>query len=173
VVDALASAYDEVRDGLGFRKTPDVYGAFPSDPYSHTPRGRGAQQPGMTGQVKEEILTRLGELGIEVGNGQLRFVPRLLRREEFFAKPHRFDYVNFGGQETRWEMGANCIGFTYCQTPICYQLSESDEIYIEWKDSRRERIGANALSAETSASIFGRSGEILRLTVLLDGRKLK
>ena len=27
-----------------------------------TPVGRGAQQPGMTGQVKEDILSRFGEL---------------------------------------------------------------------------------------------------------------
>ena len=32
------------------------------DPYSHTPGGAGAKQPGMTGQVKEEVITRLGEL---------------------------------------------------------------------------------------------------------------
>ena len=55
----LAALYYDVRAGLGFNKTPAVYGAFPTDPYSHTPGHSGAQQPGMTGQVKEEILTRL------------------------------------------------------------------------------------------------------------------
>ena len=46
-----------------------LYGAFPTDPYSHTPAGKGAQQPGMTGQVKEDVISRFGELGVEVKNG--------------------------------------------------------------------------------------------------------
>ena len=63
---ALAAAYDHIRDGLGFRKTAELQGAFPCDPYSHTPAHRGAQQPGMTGAVKEEVLARWGELGVRV-----------------------------------------------------------------------------------------------------------
>jgi hypothetical protein len=59
---ALVDAYYDIRQGLGFKKPPAGFGAFATDPYSHTPAGRGSRQPGMTGQVKEEILTRLGEL---------------------------------------------------------------------------------------------------------------
>jgi len=55
-VAALKERYIDVRAGLGFNKRPDVYGAVPTDPYSHTPWGQGAKQPGMTGQVKEEIV---------------------------------------------------------------------------------------------------------------------
>ena len=40
--------YEDIRLGLGFTKTADVYGAFPTDAYSHSPRHIGAQQPGMT-----------------------------------------------------------------------------------------------------------------------------
>jgi hypothetical protein len=61
---ALQAHYRRVRNGLGYRKSAADYGAFPADPYSHTPGEGGAQQPGMTGQVKEEILTRWGELGL-------------------------------------------------------------------------------------------------------------
>jgi hypothetical protein len=127
----------------------------------------------MTGQVKEEILTRLGELGIEIGGGQVRFAPRLLRREEFFAKSHRFDYIDLDGRERSWEMGADSIGFTYCQTAICYKLAENEEIHVEWVGGRQELVNASILSAEVSSSIFNRSGGISRLTVHLDGRKLK
>ncbi len=79
--DALAAIYHDIRDGLGFRKDPALQGAFPTDPYSHTPGHLGAQQPGMTGQVKEQVLTRFGELGVEVSDGCVRFAPRLLPRE--------------------------------------------------------------------------------------------
>jgi hypothetical protein len=75
---ALVAHYRRVRDGLGYRKSAAEYGAFPADPYSHTPSSGGAQQPGMTGQVKEEIITRWGELGIRFEAGLIRFDPVLL-----------------------------------------------------------------------------------------------
>ncbi|MBK6714781.1 MAG: hypothetical protein IPG57_06720 [Burkholderiales bacterium] len=74
---ALVAHYRRVRDGLGYRKSAAEYGAFPADPYSHTPGEGGAQQPGMTGQVKEEILTRWGELGLRLAGGRIHFCPVL------------------------------------------------------------------------------------------------
>ena len=55
--------YYEINAGIGAHKSPELYGAFPTDPYSHTPEDKGAQQPGMTGQVKEDILSRFEWLG--------------------------------------------------------------------------------------------------------------
>ena len=75
---ALTEHYRRVRDGLGYRKSAAAYGAFPADPYSHTAAEGGAQQPGMTGQVKEEILTRWGELGLRMKQGRVCFDPVLL-----------------------------------------------------------------------------------------------
>jgi hypothetical protein len=75
---ALVAHYRRVRDGLGYKKSAAEYGAFPADPYSHTPSEGGAQQPGMTGQVKEEIITRWGELGIRFEAGLIRFDPVLI-----------------------------------------------------------------------------------------------
>ena len=79
---ALQAHYRRVRDGLGYRKSAADYGAFPADPYSHTPAEGGAQQPGMTGQVKEEILTRWGELGLRMRDGRVHFDPVLLDEAE-------------------------------------------------------------------------------------------
>jgi hypothetical protein len=79
---ALIHHYRRVRDGLGYRKSAADWGAFPADPYSHTPGEGGAQQPGMTGQVKEEILTRWGELGLRVRRGEVHFDPVLLDAAE-------------------------------------------------------------------------------------------
>ncbi len=81
-LDALCDFYRKVRDGLGYRKDVQAYGAFPSDPYSHTAAEGGAQQPGMTGQVKEEILSRWGELGLRVRDGRVQFTPVLLDANE-------------------------------------------------------------------------------------------
>lgn len=78
----LCAHYRRVRDGLGYRKSAAAYGAFPADPYSHTAGEGGAQQPGMTGQVKEEILTRWGELGLRIKSGRVHFDPVLLDEAE-------------------------------------------------------------------------------------------
>ena len=102
----LAAAYDDIRQGLGFNKPPHVYGAFPTDPYSHTPSGQGAKQPGMTGQVKEEILTRLGELGVTIADGALAFRPTLLRAQEYTSQASAFHYVNIEGQAEAIELPA-------------------------------------------------------------------
>ena len=51
-LEKLKNFYYDIKDGIGSGKQPDEYGAFPTDPYSHTPSFAGVQQPGMTGQVK-------------------------------------------------------------------------------------------------------------------------
>ncbi|HTS19793.1 MAG TPA: hypothetical protein VMP11_19610 [Verrucomicrobiae bacterium] len=172
-VQALARAYDDIRDGLGFRKTPETYGAFPTDPYSHTPRHRGAQQPGMTGQVKEEILTRWAELGVEVHHGCLRFAPRLLHRSEFMAEPRPFSYVNLKGEERTWDLPAESLAFTRCQVPVCYTLADTPVITIEWADGRKEFLRSDSLNAEVSASIFSRRDEVARLIVQVPRQALQ
>ncbi len=66
LIGKLLDHYYEINAGIGVHKSPELYGAFPTDPYSHTPATKGAQQPGMTGQVKEDLLSRFGELGVFV-----------------------------------------------------------------------------------------------------------
>ncbi|MEE2972580.1 MAG: hypothetical protein VX672_05600, partial [Planctomycetota bacterium] len=61
----LVEGYRRVRDGLGFRMDAATFGALPIDAYSHSNGDGQARQPGMTGQVKEELLTRRMELGVQ------------------------------------------------------------------------------------------------------------
>jgi hypothetical protein len=164
VIDALHAAYHDTRRGLGFTKSPAVYGAFPTDPYSHTPRHAGAQQPGMTGQVKEEILTRFGELGVKFSGGCLAFEPRLLPAEEFDPEPRDFSHVDVAGREASWGIPAGSLAFTYAQVPICYRLAEAASITIERADGS-ETIAGTTLSAADSAAILARSGSVKRLLV--------
>ena len=55
--------------GWACTSRPPSTAAFPIDPYSHTPAHAGAQQPGLTGQVKEDVIARLRELGVVVDGG--------------------------------------------------------------------------------------------------------
>jgi hypothetical protein len=120
----LGELYYRVRAGLGFNKTPAEYGAFPTDPYSHTPGHGGASQPGMTGQVKEEILTRFGELGVRIAGGRVRFQPTLLRPQEFLREPGEFRYLDVDGAWQAIEVPAGGLAFTWCQVPVVYRLAK-------------------------------------------------
>jgi hypothetical protein len=165
VVRQLSERYYTIRRGLGgFNKTPKVYGAFPLDPYSHTPAGSGARQPGMTGQVKEEILTRFAELGVVVRGGQVSFRPLLLRKSEFLREPAELTTFDLSGAPITVPLARDTLGFTYCQVPVVMHLS--DERHIELtKSAGSEDISGDTLSAEASSALFARTGEIKRIDV--------
>ena len=168
VVAALAAAYYDIRQGLGFNKTPAEYGAFPTDPYSHTPMGSGARQPGMTGQVKEEILTRLGELGVSVRGGTLRFAPTLLRDDEFLRSHQTFTYVNVAQQPEELSLAPGSLAFTFCQIPVVYVRGAETQIEALLADGRTLAISGNCLDAATTRSILGRDGQVERLQVTVE-----
>ncbi|MFO1476749.1 MAG: hypothetical protein U1F98_08870 [Verrucomicrobiota bacterium] len=147
VLEGLEACYRDIRNGLGDRKSPAEYGAFPMDPYSHTPGQGGARQPGLTGQVKEDILCRWGELGVFVRGGRIQFNPALLQREEF--RP------------------GNQLSFTICGIPVVYQLSKAPGITIVLADGSRKIQSGLELDEQVSRSIFQRSGRVARLEVKL------
>ncbi|MEQ8208280.1 MAG: hypothetical protein RH917_00490 [Lacipirellulaceae bacterium] len=165
-IERLADAYYLVRGGLSSDKTPQQYGAFPTDPYSHSPKHSGAQQPGMTGQVKEEILTRFGELGVRIFDGRVHFQPILLRRREFLAEASTFEYLDLSGAPQSLELTPWSLAFTLCQTPIRYQLGDEPlSVKVTLADGRVEKMKASSLTPELSAELFARSGEIALIEV--------
>ena len=104
----LRAHYRAIREGIGSHKRPDEYGAFPFDPYSHTPSMAGVQQPGMTGQVKEDIISRFFELGVSVHDGQITFCPTMLTESDFKD-----------GE----------LHFTYCGTEVVYKKSARSDLH--------------------------------------------
>lgn len=171
-VHGLAERYYDLRMGLGFNKTPDVFGAFPTDPYSHTPKGQGAKQPGMTGQVKEEILTRLAELCVFVKNGQINFHPVLLRAEEFLTQPDIFEYIDLNGDSQSISLPAGSLAFTLCQTPIIYHLCDRLKIQAHFSDGRMEELSGSRLDLTTSQHIFKRDGTVAKISVFLERKQI-
>jgi hypothetical protein len=162
----LANLYYRVRSGLGFEKTADQFGAFPTDPHSHTPLHAGAQQPGMTGQVKEEILTRLGELGVRVTEGIVRFEPRLLRKNEFLEAPATFEYVDVMGTTCEIALSVDTLAFTYCQIPIVYVLASSQPrtVTVHTTDGVTH-ASEGGLDATLSREVLGRTGRVKSVVV--------
>ncbi|GAA3588638.1 hypothetical protein Q4Q39_17695 [Flavivirga amylovorans] len=167
LIGKLLDHYYEINAGIGVHKSPELYGAFPTDPYSHTPATKGAQQPGMTGQVKEDVLNRFGELGVFVNNGRITFNPRLLRKEEFLKTPKTFTYTDVKKMEWEMLLEADTLCFTYCQVPIKYQLSNKDSLQVFFNNNRQLNFDNLSLISEISKSIFQRKGEVTQINVLL------
>ncbi len=173
VIGRLLEHYYEINAGIGVHKSPQLYGAFPTDPYSHTPAGRGAQQPGMTGQVKEDILSRFGELGVFVKAGQLHFVPSLLRKEEFLARAEVFDYIDVHGVNKQLKLGKNSLCFTYCQVPVVYQISNKNSLEVIDKKKKSTKTNTTSLGLATTKQIFERTGAITQIIVNIKETVLK
>jgi hypothetical protein len=186
---ALAAAYDDVRDGLGFHKPPEVFGAFPTDPYSHTPAHAGAQQPGMTGQVKEDVLARWGELGVEVQGGRLGFAPTLLPREEFLPDAAA-EVARAVGGAVSLALEPGTLAFTFCQVPVVYRLVEdgahgastqrdgvdvtrSRGVVVTSRDGSARSFDGAFLDAPTSREIFERRGTVARIEVAVPASGLQ
>ena len=164
LVKNIGTFYYRVRNGLSSAKTPKEYGAFPFDPYSHTPSHSGAQQPGMTGQVKEEILTRFGELGCFILNGCIIFDVSLLRSEEFLSKRKTFSYFDTTNTKINLSIEKNQLAYTYCQVPIVYTSVKKDSsLKLTFKNGSEKKIEENKIDYKTSKSIFNREGEIQRI----------
>jgi hypothetical protein len=157
VVQRLSQHYRLVQLGIGVHKTPDRYGAFPIDPYSHTPRMAGVQQPGMTGQVKEDIISRLFELGLKVSKGQITFHPMVLKRTEFFepqtVDPHSHSVPN--------------LRFTFCKIPITYLIDNNDGIDLIFINGDKVHFISRTIDRENSLAVFNRSGIISEIHVHL------
>jgi hypothetical protein len=174
VRDGLAAMYFRVRAGLGYEKDVTEYGAFPTDPYSHTPADGGARQPGMTGQVKEEVLTRLGELGVEFTGGTLRLRPRLLQASELLAEPAVFAHVGRDGEERTLDLPAGSLAFTLGQVPVVYVAGDRAPRWeAELADGNTVRGDGDRLDPSVAAEILARSGRVRRLTMEVPRAELR
>ncbi len=145
-VAAVAAAYRRVRAGLGYRRTPEEFGAIPTDCYSHTPAHAGAQQPGMTGQVKEEVLTRFGELGFHVADGRLLLAPGLIPPDEVLPP----------GPDGEWGTAESSV----CAVPMVIETGTDDAVVLELGDGTVETHDGLELGPERSGDVFARTGAI-------------
>jgi hypothetical protein len=164
-IGRLFDHYYEANEGIGIHKSPELYGAFPTDPYSHTPGGKGAQQPGMTGQVKEDVLSRFGELGAFVKSGKLSFNPKLLRTNEYLKEATSFHYKSIDKKVKEIIIDINALCFTYCQIPIIYKLGDTENLKVVFNDSNSVDFKSLSLDKTISKKIFERTGEIEHIIV--------
>ncbi len=162
-IGRLSAAYRRVRQGLGMNKSPREFGAVPHEPYSHTPWGSGAQQPGMTGQVKEGVLARFGELGVRLRSGELRFEPVLLEAGELLGE--NIEWRVRGVRDATFALDAGAIGFSICGTPVVLSAGEQPRISISTDSGGVEEITGPGLGQKWTREVLGRSGKVVRIDV--------
>jgi hypothetical protein len=172
LVQSLYEHYVRLRDGLGVHKTPAQYGAFPVDPYSHTPAFAGVQQPGMTGQVKEDVISRFLELGVVVEQGEVIFDPVLLQRGEFLTGPETWVHWA-GGREQQEVLAGGTLGFSLCGVPVIYRQAESAAIRLLDGSGEIRVMPGTRLGATCSRALFDRAGELRRIEVDLPAAALR
>ena len=168
IVNSLRRHYKQICDGIGIHKSPKHYGAFPTDPYSHTPLGKGAQQPGMTGQVKEDVICRMRELGVYYSDGSIHFVPSMITANDFVNSDQNIMCTDVHGVQRIVQISSGSLFFTICQTPIVYSLGEKNEVTIIINDDSIEVSKHMSLSVSHSKSILSRDGYIKQVHVTMD-----
>lgn len=164
-IERLIEHYYEISEGIGVHKAPGLFGAFPITPYSHTPFTKGAQQPGMTGQVKEDILCRIGELGVYIEKGRLKFHPQVLRRNEFLNDEREVELMDVNGTKQKFLMESNSLLFTYCQVPVMYVIGQSEGIDIIGEDGSKKTQAGSYLGEADTASVLNRTGAVKQIKV--------
>jgi hypothetical protein len=162
--EALREHYRQIEAGLGLHKPPAEYGAFPTDPYSHTPAFAGVQQPGMTGQVKEDLISRFGELGVRVEDGCVHFTPSYLAREEFSTGRQEWTFST--GRQLRTEtLPPGSLAFCLCGVPVVYRIAKHAKIQLQLVDDAIITFEETGLDPSWSRSLFDRDGQILKIEV--------
>ncbi len=173
IINDLVAYYEEIGNGIGVHKSPENYGAFPTDPYSHTPQHKGAQQPGMTGQVKEDVLTRIGELGVQIINGNLVFNPTILKKSEFIIETKKVVFITVDGSEIEIILEKNSLAFSYCQVPIIYKIASKNQLEVFYKDNTKLVLETLELNFETSSQLFQRTSKISKIEVSILSTNLR
>ncbi|MEC7567572.1 MAG: hypothetical protein VYA01_01020, partial [Bacteroidota bacterium] len=166
VTESLRKHYYAVVDGIGAHKTPKAYGAFPTDPYSHTPASRGAQQPGMTGQVKEDILCRWGEFGVYAKGGKLFFNSTIIRTEEYLEEDKEFVFYDVNNKKQILTIPKHALCFTYCQVPVVYHnQSNANGVELVLSNGELKKIDQYHLDPDDAANLFSRNGKISQIHI--------
>jgi len=119
----------------------------------------------MTGQVKEDILSRMIELGISVENGGILFDPVNLKKEEFMMSADNNDIQHFAHAfKIEIPSGKPMLAFSFCGVPVVYLIGENQKVELKFE---KEIKTSNHLLIDsvTSHSVFQREGNVKIIVV--------
>ena len=126
----------------------------------------------MTGQVKEDIINRWAELGVQAHQGRLSYKPTFLRKSEFIDQEDSLSCYSYLGEVIKVIVPENGLGFTYCQTPVVYKIADNNDLNIFYTDGSSKKVEGCTLDLEDSKSVFKRKGKILRIELSIKEENL-
>ena len=109
----------------------------------------------------------MGELGVRVADGKIVFDTKLINEKEFLKEEKVFDYYTLDGQKHLLPLYPGQLGFTLCQKPIVYTLSESEQITVMYNDGQKTETPGNTIDEQLSSLVFNRSDKIKRIEVMV------
>ena len=121
----------------------------------------------MTGQVKEDFITRMRETGIQIHDGKIVFRTGLLDPAELLNDNNIFGYFDPAGEPKQIPLKPGQLGFTFCQVPVVLSASEENKISVTFADGSQIFFADHTIGSEISSGIFKRTGEIIRIEVSL------
>ena len=122
----------------------------------------------MTGQVKEDILSRLTELGVRVAKGQLGFDPCWLEECELLQEDSSLEFMNLQDEFVEIALPAGSFAYTICQTPIVYHQAPDSRLVVSHFGAEPEERQGLMLTLDETKSLFSRTGKICRIDVFFN-----
>jgi hypothetical protein len=83
------------------------------------------------------------------------------------SSPEALDCYDVAGKPQTLMLEENTLGFTFCQVPIVYRISEEPKLTLALSDGTIRDLEGLVLDESSSREIFRRSGKIQRLDVSL------
>mgnify|MGYP004176103235 FL=1 len=114
----------------------------------------------MTGQVKEELLTRRMELGVRFIQGEIYFKPILMRGDEWPEQSQENHML---------QLAAGEVFFQLCSISVIYAKGPLPKIEVHTAEGVTEISGAK-LPKNWSSHLFARDGVIQSLRVTLGAK---
>jgi len=115
----------------------------------------GVQQPGMTGQVKEDIISRFNELGVEVVDGKIRIDKSMISFDEFKSESEK-----------------PSLQFTFCGIPFTYIVDNADSAVVKFTSQEFIKFNDLEINRSVSKLIFERSNKIQSIHVFLNKNEI-
>jgi hypothetical protein len=89
----------------------------------------------------------------------------LLNPVELLNQSSVFKYFDLKGEERQITLNKGQLGFTLCQIPVIYTVSNEDKISITFSDGKMVFMTGHVINSEMSVGIFQRSGDIAEIEV--------
>ena len=119
----------------------------------------------MTGQVKEDFLSRMAELGVHVEAGRLHLGPTRSSSLHFLETAEMFHYRDGVGEEQELELEPGTLAFTCFQVPVVLHRGGEPRVVLTTRDGKERETAGFVLGRDESADLFERRSDVVRCDV--------